>query len=77
MFVGVNRTFFPQHFLGMGGIPRRYQDYPDSIHGINMFSRWGSIASFARLMVFLFILWEGILRKRCLIFPITGPVETE
>jgi cytochrome c oxidase subunit I len=55
-FVGVNLTFFPQHFLGLAGMPRRYPDYPDAFAGWNFVSSIGAYIAGAGLLVFLFVL---------------------
>lgn len=68
MFVGVNLTFFPQHFVGLNGIPRRYSDYPDFITFFNIFSSVGSIISFISVILLIFILWEIIINKRKVLF---------
>ncbi len=58
MFVGVNVTFFPQHFLGLAGMPRRIPDYPDAFAGWNMVSSIGSYISAFGVLLFLWILYR-------------------
>ena len=63
MFIGANLAFFPQHFLGLAGMPRRYADYPDAFAGWNFVSSIGSYIAFAGFLVFLFGIINQFARK--------------
>ncbi|MBL4756182.1 MAG: cytochrome c oxidase subunit I [Rhizobiales bacterium] len=64
-FIGVNIVFFPQHFLGIAGMPRRYVDYPDAFAGWNFVSSMGSLISAAGVVVFLLSMaWAFKVKKK-------------
>jgi len=60
MFLGVNLTFFPMHFLGLAGMPRRIPDYPTAYSFFNSVASYGSILSFIGVIFFHYIIYSSL-----------------
>merc|ERR1739838_549574 len=68
IFIGVNLTFFPQHFLGLAGMPRRYVDYPDTTSLWHNLSTIGSTISTLGVFVIWVFFMEALLSARPALF---------
>jgi heme/copper-type cytochrome/quinol oxidase subunit 1 len=77
MFFRVNLTFFPMHFLGLMGMPRRYRDYPDHMYSWNMLASLGSMFSVISSLLFVVIIWEALVSKRAVIFTLRQASQVE
>jgi cytochrome c oxidase subunit 1 len=62
-FIGVNLTFFPMHFLGLAGMPRRIPDYPDSFELLNKLATFGSYISLIGLIIFFIGIYKSFLNR--------------
>ena len=62
-FIGVNLTFFPMHFSGLSGMPRRIPDYPDAFAGWNMISSIGAYVSAFGALLFLYVVYKTFTSK--------------
>ena len=63
-FIGVNITFFPMHFLGLAGMPRRIPDFPDAYSGWNAVSSFGSYISFFSALLFFYVVYVTLLHGK-------------
>jgi len=67
-FIGVNLTFFPMHFMGIAGMPRRIPDYPDIFIAWNSVSSFGSLVSFIAFICFIYNVNKALCSPKYMIF---------
>jgi cytochrome c oxidase subunit 1 len=75
LFIGVNITFIPLHFLGLNGMPRRYAEYLDSYFLYHRISRAGSFISIIRFVIFIFLIVEALTSMRMVLHANNGGLE--
>jgi heme/copper-type cytochrome/quinol oxidase subunit 1 len=63
-FIGVNITFFPMHFLGLAGMPRRIPDYPDAYAEWNLIASFGSYITAFGLLLFFYNIYTSLLGNK-------------
>ena len=63
-FIGVNITFFPMHFLGLAGMPRRIPDYPDAYAEWNLIASFGSYITAFGLLLFFYNIYISLLGEK-------------
>ena len=77
MFLGVNLTFFPMHFLGLRGIPRRYRDYPDLFLSLNVVCGVGRVLRLRSMVLLLVVVADAIVSIQVVVFSLalSGSLE--
>lgn len=60
LFIGTNVIFFPMHFLGINGMPRRIPDYPDAFAGFNAISSFGSVIAIVSVILYGYIIYDQL-----------------
>ena len=68
-FIGVNVTFFPMHFLGLAGMPRRIPDYPDAYAGFNLIASYGSFISVFSSLLFFYVIYDTFVSSKTFVDP--------
>nr|UTN43159.1 cytochrome c oxidase subunit 1 [Pessoaiella absita] len=77
LFIGVNLTFFPQHFLGLMGMPRRYSDYPDMYLSWNLISSLGSQITLVGVSMAIISVLESLIYGRLILFMSSSKTSLE